>query len=276
MRKHKALLIGISDFNPAGIGGPDLKGSVNDVTDMYNTLQICGFSVEAIKVLKDRDASRMNILDGVSWLLSDTRPGDSLVLYYSGHGSYTFREMPDRSVVREQVIRPFEFSQEITVRDLMERFATLQTDVHLEIFMDCCHSGPAAEFLHLQKLDDRKMVPRFVRPLTALAAAGSETACESGLEVRRFFPEQLLLSPKLRHVLWAACGADQLSYESSFDAQMRGIFTYHLCSELKNTQGIISRSDLKARVTQAISDSRFDQVPQLQVDPADVRKTIFT
>jgi len=274
MRKHKALLIGISDYNPSGIGGPDLKGCVNDVTDMYNTLQVCGFPKEAIKVVTDRDASRINILDSVSWLLSDNDAGDSLVLYYSGHGSYTIRELPGR-VVREQVIRPFEFSQEITIKDLSERFAMLQTDVRLEVVMDCCHSGPSAEFLHRQKLDGREMVPRFIPPLIALQTR-PEAAVATNMMERMLFQQQVLLSPRLRHVLWAACRADQLSYETTFGTQTRGIFTYYLCSELRNTAGMISRDELKTRVTKAISDSRFDQVPQLQIDPADVRKTIFT
>lgn len=38
----RALLIGINDYAPVGVGEPDLRGCVNDVRDMAHTLNVLG------------------------------------------------------------------------------------------------------------------------------------------------------------------------------------------------------------------------------------------
>jgi metacaspase-1 len=62
---RKALLVGINDDAPAGPGGPDLHGCVNDVKDFANTLgglSIVPILPASIRILTDRNAARENIL----------------------------------------------------------------------------------------------------------------------------------------------------------------------------------------------------------------------
>jgi metacaspase-1 len=39
----KAFLVGINDYAPSGPNGPDLRGCVNDVEDMADTLEHFSF-----------------------------------------------------------------------------------------------------------------------------------------------------------------------------------------------------------------------------------------
>jgi len=85
--KKKTLLVGINDYSPAGQGGPDLSGCVNDVRDMADTLVICGFETKNIRIYTDKRATKQGILAGLTWLLNGAKTGDSLVFFYSGHES---------------------------------------------------------------------------------------------------------------------------------------------------------------------------------------------
>src|SRR5512147_885709 len=87
---RKALLVGINDYAPIGAGGPDLRGCVNDVRDMAHTLNVLGIVPAApgsMRLLTDGRATRKGIMDGLRWLLTGAKRNDTLVFYYSGHGS---------------------------------------------------------------------------------------------------------------------------------------------------------------------------------------------
>ena len=87
---RKALLVGINDYAPVGAGGPDLRGCVNDVRDMANTLNALGIvraTPGTMHILTDARATRANILNELRWLIQGAKRGDVLVFHYSGHGS---------------------------------------------------------------------------------------------------------------------------------------------------------------------------------------------
>src|SRR5215211_2464640 len=89
----RAFLVGINDYL---ILGPDLQGCVNDVQDMANTLVICGFKPSDILICTDSRATKENMIKGIKSLVDGSLAGDSIVFYYSGHGSQMLTtEEPD-------------------------------------------------------------------------------------------------------------------------------------------------------------------------------------
>lgn len=89
--KH-ALLIGINDYR--GTGASSLKGCLNDVELIRQVLgNKYGFKAKNITVLKDADAKHTDIEKAIRNLCARIRPGDSVYIHYSGHGSY----MPDQN-----------------------------------------------------------------------------------------------------------------------------------------------------------------------------------
>ena len=89
----KAFLVGISDYATIG---PDLRGCINDVKDMANTLVICGFLPKDIGICTDQRATKQNIVKGIASLVGNSKNGDSIVFYYAGHGSQTVSRPGDR------------------------------------------------------------------------------------------------------------------------------------------------------------------------------------
>jgi hypothetical protein len=79
---YRALLIGINDYNDPKI--PDLETAVNDASAMAKLLRKrYGFKV---KLLLDRKATKKAIYRALRSLASSTKPDDSILIYYAGHG----------------------------------------------------------------------------------------------------------------------------------------------------------------------------------------------
>ena len=80
--KYKALIIGINDYKNASI--PDLETPINDAKDIAKVLkEKYGFKV---KLLLDREATRAAIYRSLRRLAKTTKPNDSVLIYFAGHG----------------------------------------------------------------------------------------------------------------------------------------------------------------------------------------------
>ena len=79
---YRALIIGINDYKDPKI--PDLETAVNDAKAMAELLrERYGFQV---KLLLDRKATKKVIYKALRSLASSTKPNDSVLIYYAGHG----------------------------------------------------------------------------------------------------------------------------------------------------------------------------------------------
>ncbi|KXS14785.1 peptidase C14 [Gonapodya prolifera JEL478] len=153
MGNKKALLIGI---NYRG-SGQELKGCINDVAHMYEYLtQSCGYSKDKMVVMTE-DATNpnflpnsRNIIAGFRWLVRDNRPGDTLFLHYSGHGSQVqdpVDSRPDHPDFDDTIV-PLDYKQagQITSTQLHKMLVSpLPQGVKLTVIFDCCHSGTMLE-----------------------------------------------------------------------------------------------------------------------------------
>jgi hypothetical protein len=142
-KRRRALLIGIDDYpNEAD----RLYGCVNDVFAMSATLQDCGFAPEGIRACLNERATAEGILSRMAWLVDDSRPGDELVFYYSGHGArvpeYGQHGEPDH-LTETLVPYDFDWTPERGVSDeqIYDFYSQLPYEVKLLMIFDCCHSG---------------------------------------------------------------------------------------------------------------------------------------
>ncbi|GFY89406.1 hypothetical protein Acr_06g0013460 [Actinidia rufa] len=92
--RKRAVLIGICYYGQE----KSIKGSVNDVRLMANfLLSRLGFPKESVFVLTEEETNpyliptKQNIRTALRWLIQGCQSGDSLVFFYSGHGS----QVPD-------------------------------------------------------------------------------------------------------------------------------------------------------------------------------------
>lgn len=294
---HKALLVGINDYSPSGSGGPDLRGCVNDVRDMANTITSLGVVLPnptALRILTDARATRSEILKGLQWLLAGAGKGEHLIFHYSGHGSQVVDTSGDEPDRKDETICPHDFASSgmITDDDLRRYIDELPAGVRLDVMLDSCHSGSGTrEKAAMAMLPEGDSVRyRYVAPpldygffldanpslptrrlLQADSAAG---AAALGLSSQPGSRE--LVTRPINHVLWAGCRANQTSAEVMIDGVYRGVFTYQFCKVLRGAGLAITRARLDAQVSINISGMGHSQIPQLEGPASALAAKVFS
>jgi|WetSurMetagenome_2_1015567.scaffolds.fasta_scaffold24833_2 metacaspase-1 len=282
--KKKLLTVGINDYAPVGAGGPDLNGCVADSYDIARTLLSMGYvpaNNANLKMLLNAQATRANIMAGLGWLLRGARAGDLLVFHYSGHGSQVPDTNGDEIDGWDETICPHDFATAGMIKDddLRNLFSKLPAGVNLEVLLDSCHSGTGTKDLGAP---GEQVTIRYVPPMldeNTFIAQYLEEANKKTLPVKKFMSpvageKQLVIDPKLNHVLWAGCRSDQTSGEGSIGGgPVRGYFTYWFCYELRKRGKPVVRKDLDKYVC---SHFGISQTPQLECTAISAAEKVFT
>ena len=148
-----AVILGINDYyiKPGVKHGSSLHGCVNDANAMKGLLENrFGFSPANIQTLYNEKVTKKNVIDVMNQVLQKCRPGDAIVFYYSGHGSWMSNSMNAKDAVKRGM------SQAMVMSDLYSpNLDCLLTDemlkqifneivnkkVILTSLFDCCYSG---------------------------------------------------------------------------------------------------------------------------------------
>lgn len=84
-RQH-ALLVGVANYASADV--PALEGPANDVAAMRTALvERLGMQPAQVRTLVNAEATRVAIMSELNELLRRSRPGDTVLVYFSGHGT---------------------------------------------------------------------------------------------------------------------------------------------------------------------------------------------
>jgi caspase domain-containing protein/uncharacterized protein DUF4384 len=145
--RRVALCVGISDFADAQIR--DLAVSHRDAAAMAETLQQrCGF--ERAWVLANEQATRQNIENAIRRQLpAFTRPGDTVLIYWSGHGSRCADTDGDEPDGFDEYLVPHDgqLTDAETIRrtmlldDTFGRWLQELDGRRVLVVLDTCHSG---------------------------------------------------------------------------------------------------------------------------------------
>lgn len=276
----KALIVGINDYAPIGSGGPDLNGCINDARDMANTLVICGFAPAKIKILTNQNATRSNILNYLKSLVSTSVKGDSIVFYYSGHGTRVANIGADYEIDGlDEAICPHDYASAGVIRD--DDFKTilskLKAGVNLEVIFDCCHSGSGTRKMDLAlDMDFSYEAARFIPPMLEdefyMTYASEITTSKN----QTFTTKALVPVAGMNHTMWAASKDDQVSMEGNMNGQIRGYFTYHFCKILRATNGNIVRKTLDKQIAMALAAMGAAQINQTESLKTEFSQKIFS
>ncbi|MBK9693361.1 MAG: caspase family protein [Gemmatimonadetes bacterium] len=178
-----ALIIAIARYPRAS--GYSRLSSDNDVPLIRAALLRQGFDSAAIRVLADTQATRAGILRALDDLAGAARPGDVVVIHYSGHGHQITDDNGDELDGLDEVLVPFDaradvdpatYHGEFHVRDdeLEPRLLALRTRVagggNVVMFIDACHSGSATR----SALPVRGGLPPIGTPARAATRGGAE------------------------------------------------------------------------------------------------------
>jgi hypothetical protein len=136
---NSALLIGINYFNSQY----QLNGCINDANDMKNYLINKNFT--NIKLLTDDNSTnkptKSNIIDELIKILINSKAGDTVVVTYSGHGSYCLDENNDELRGYDQTIISCDLKaiKDDELKSIICKY--LKKDVTLCCLFDSCYSG---------------------------------------------------------------------------------------------------------------------------------------
>ncbi|MGH7335592.1 MAG: caspase family protein [Candidatus Rokuibacteriota bacterium] len=263
----RALLIGINRYK---IPGADLRGCVNDVNNLREILtESYGFKGSDIAVLTDFAATKTAMQAAIRTLVSGGRPGDVLLLHYSGHGANVPDKNGDEADHRDEILCPTDLDWKDPLTDdwLRKTLDRLRKGVRLTVIMDCCHSGTNTRVL---RLPDAETIPRYLpNPWDIMAE-------ESGRKLRGKVTGQLRRSARgkrrtadvvdtdLPELLITGCRDTQTSADAFIGGSYNGALTYSLVQALREARGTISYQELHRSTLDKLRKGKFDQVPQLE------------
>ena len=235
---NRGLMIGI---NTVGNSTP-LHGCVNDANDIATFLTSnCGFRQDEIRLLTDTRATTAAILERLAWAVQGVRPGDRIVISYSGHGAqYAGRNTLGQVDRLHDVICPYDFDwteqHMITDSQIYGIFKDVPPGVQCVFMADACHSGD----LTAKSLQRRR----------SLVVPGDmdwrvRTARTNGLKTLKSSAG----FSSLHIAFLAACKSAETAGDTVIDGEPCGAFTHFLLSRLRASGG------LTAPLTQVMSDT---------------------
>jgi hypothetical protein len=86
--RNVALLVAVGQFSDPHLKTAELLGPAIDIDSMQRALtERWGFQPADVIALRDQDATREHILDQIAALEQRSAPGDTVLIYFSGHGT---------------------------------------------------------------------------------------------------------------------------------------------------------------------------------------------
>ncbi|WUH90489.1 caspase family protein [Streptomyces sp. NBC_00433] len=241
-RAVHALLVGIDDY-PAG--RPSLTGCLNDIAAAHDWLRQGVDGPVRVKVLTNGSATVRAVIDGITGHLGRAEPGDTALLWFSGHGT-EFAAGPERESTEATG-----YSQALVCHDgplLDKDLGALLAEsagrgVHTVAVLDCCYSGGATR--------DHGLTARWAPP-------------EPWWRRLRPAARDVQAPPAAAsYVLLAACRLNELAYEDAFSGHQQGVFSRALLAALAGSGPAAAYRELLAAAHCRVQVSTGFQHPTL-------------
>ena len=247
----KALCIGINDYPGTA---NDLSGCINDANDWATELAKQGFTVDK---LLDAAATKAAMVAAIGGIIEGATKGDSLIITYSGHGTWVPDSSGDEPDGRDEALCPHDLTSKGALLDdeIHDLFARRAAGVRIVLISDSCHSGSVTR--------------------------GSEEDVDPGVPRIRFMPPEAWMSKKNRppaslrnaatrsgfsrsggDLLLAGCLDTEYSYDTRFNGRANGAFTYYALKALREAKPTTYEKWFKA-IRAYLPSTRLPQTPQI-------------
>ncbi|RQO66463.1 hypothetical protein DBR43_30105 [Pedobacter sp. KBW06] len=277
VKKLYALIVGICDYaedillTENHVRFPKLSGCVNDALNIRSYLEgLQGVDPEIV-LLKDSEATRSNIIQQFKDHLGQAQAGDSMLFYFSGHGTrqsinpHLFNSEVNGS--SEAIVAYYDGNQlsdaliaDKEIRWLISKLNTPEADL-LCIF-DCCHSSGISRNAALVESSFKqvrsKRIP-FIFPVRPYNEYIFSDEVPMALLAEKGEYEVL---GNAAYVELSACESN----ESALEVAGEGIFTKELLRVLNLSEGLISYHDLISHIRQYLRGI-YEQKPKLYTGP---------
>lgn len=241
----KALLIGVNYTGTTN----QLKGCINDVTDVGNFLGGKGFTTNVMTDLTSTKPTKSNILAEFKNLLQNSIPGDVLYFMFSGHGNTQKDTNNDEASGVDQLILPVDL-QPIVDDDLKSMINQyLKTGVTLIALFDSCYSGTVLD-LKYQYLD----------------SLNYDTAT--------IYDKESQTNGKVFMI--SGCTDKQTSEDAVINNKYNGALTWSYLETLQTSATILTWRVLVKTMRSKLVDKRFSQIPQFSCgQPTNIDENVF-
>ena len=249
----KALCIGINDYPGTQ---NDLSGCVNDATDWAAALAARGFAVTR---LLDSQATKAAMVSAMTDLIGGAAKGDSIIITYSGHGTWVPDQNGDEPDGRDEGLCPWDIGSGNVLLDdeIAPIFTHHATGVRVVLISDSCHSGSVTRGNSLD-LDPGLPRARFLPPEAWMKAADLPAPRVARL------PTSGGLSRSGGDLLLAGCTDSQFSWDTRFKGRPNGAFTYYALKALASLPASASYQDWFKKITPGfLPTNQLPQNPQI-------------
>lgn len=262
----KALCIGINNYPGTHM---DLQGCVNDAQDWATTLQSRGFTV--ITVL-DEQATKAMMIKTMGELINNAVAGDSLVITFSGHGTYQPDKDGDEVDGLDEALCPYDIQtkgEALTDDEIHIIFRVRKPGVRLVLISDSCHSGTVTRAAPAEPEADAPR-PRFMpignwmsdKDLPRSRSGGIAPIISIGESTSPFLAAYTKNEDDL---LLSGCqeGPNNFSYDAKIAGRYNGAFTYYALKTLKNLGANATYKDWHTAIRKYLPSASYPQTPQL-------------
>jgi uncharacterized caspase-like protein len=260
----KALCIGINDYPGTG---SDLAGCVNDANDWAAALTARGF---AVTKLIDSQARRAAMLEALGRLIPDARAGDTLVITFSGHGTWQPDTSGDEPDGRDEALCPWDITTQgaLIDDDIHSLFGKRAGGVRILLISDSCHSGSVTRGDE-SDIDPGMPRARFLPP-SVWMPAGKLPRSENR-------PSVLIsgLSRTGGDLLLAGCKDTEFSWDTRFGGRPNGAFTYYALKTLKSLPSSATYDAWFKAIRDYLPSTQLPQSPQITGSRAAMKFRVF-
>ncbi len=260
-----ALCIGINNYPGTHM---DLQGCVNDANDWAAVLGERGFKVA--KLLDDQ-ATKAAMVKAMNDLIGKASKGDSLVITFSGHGTYQPDEDGDEADGLDEALCPYDLQTNgaaLIDDEIRSIFGARKAGVRIVLISDSCHSGTVTRAAKAEKDADTR--PRFMPmgnwlPAKLLPKDRAGKPATTMVSPSGTSPLMSVYSNKLGDLLLSGCkeGPNNYSYDARIAGRFNGAFTYYALKALKSLKPGASYADWHKTIVKYLPSASYPQSPQL-------------
>ena len=260
-----ALCIGINNYPGTHM---DLQGCVNDANDWAAALAARGFKVA--KLLDDQ-ATKAAMVKAMNDLIGKASKGDSLVITFSGHGTYQPDTDGDEADGLDEALCPYDLQtkgEALIDDEIRQIFGARKSGVRIVLISDSCHSGTVTRAAAAEKDADTR--PRFMPmgnwlPAKLLPKDRAGKPATTMVAPAGTSPLLGAYSNKLGDLLLSGCkeGPNNYSYDARIGGRYNGAFTYYALKALKGLKEGATYADWHKAIVKYLPSASYPQSPQI-------------
>jgi len=254
--------MGINEYsNPAN----NLKGCVNDV-NAWSSMFMDVYHFDEVMHLVNANVTKNKVKSSLRTTIEISKPGDMIVIQYSGHGTYVADRSGDEANGQDEALALYDgYLIDDEIREIV---ATIQDNIDLVFILDCCFSGTATR-MHMDEEDYYKAV-KFI-----LSETNTTPILTPPHKICEYFDSsEQIMENKMREILLSGSNDAESAWDASVGGTYHGAMTYFATKILNQTPNITYK-ELHDKLRTHLPSSKYPQHPQLEGKEENKNQLVF-